>query len=243
MRAGSWAATALVAAIGVACVEGTELPPTLAPPQATAPTATAAAASTPSASITPDAVTPTTAPADASESVQVAIETLAQELGIPDTGIGLAEVLPVQWNDSSLGCPRPNETYLQVITPGYQVTLAVGEELYYVHTDLGGTAIICAAEDDAVGEETPRDPIAAEFALQARDDLAARLGIPPDGILLLSSEAVEWPDSSLGCPEEGMAYAEVIVPGYLIVLVADNQSYEYHTDYQQIFLCLEGANE
>ncbi len=239
MRSGSWAAGLLAAALSVACSEGTGLPPTVAPPQPTAPPAAAPPPLTPAAaaSDTPLAATPTTAPADASDAVQAAIEALAGELGIPETSIGLEEVLPVQWNDSSLGCPGPGEAYLQVITPGYLVTLTVGEEPYTVHTDLGGTAVVCADEEDAVGEETPRDPVAAEFTLQARDDLAARLGLSVDEILLVSAEAVEWPDSSMGCPQEGMDYAQVMVPGYLIVLAAGGQTYEYHTDYQQIFLC------
>ena len=240
MRPGRWAAGIIAAVFSVACIEGASVPPTLAPIQAT-PQPTPAIP-TPSLAIpaTSAAATSTTAPADASQAVQTAVEALAQELGIPETSIGLEEVLPVQWNDSSLGCPRPGEVYLQVITPGYLVTLTVGEDVYHVHTDLGGTAIVCTDEEDAVGEETPRDPVAAEFTLQARDDLAARLSIPPADILLVSAEAVEWSDSSLGCPEPGMAYLQVIVPGYLIVLAAGGQTYEYHTDYQQIFLC-EGA--
>jgi hypothetical protein len=242
MRSGSWAAGLLAAALSVACVEGAGLPPTIAPPQPTATPAAAPAALT-LAPNTPLAATPTTAPADASAAVEVAIATLARELGLPEASIGLEEVLPVQWNDSSLGCPAPGEAYLQVITPGYLITLAAGEETYSVHTDLGGTAVVCADEEEAIGEETPRDPVAAEFTLQARDDLAVRLGIPADEILLVSAEAIEWPDTSLGCPQEGMDYAQVVVPGYLIVLVAGSQTYEYHTDYQQIFLCESVGND
>ncbi|MDX1408310.1 MAG: hypothetical protein R3330_09255, partial [Saprospiraceae bacterium] len=40
---------------------------------------------------------------------------------------------------------------------------------------------------------------------------------------------VVWPDSSLGCPQKGMVYADVLTPGYLIVLSADGREYEYHT--------------
>jgi hypothetical protein len=41
---------------------------------------------------------------------------------------------------------------------------------------------------------------------------------------------MEWSDASLGCPQEGMMYAQVITPGYLIVLEAQGQTFEYHTD-------------
>jgi hypothetical protein len=32
----------------------------------------------------------------------------------------------------------------------------------------------------------------------------------------------------LGCPQKGMAYAEVLTPGYLILLEYGGTTYEYH---------------
>ena len=55
-------------------------------------------------------------------------------------------------------------------------------------------------------------------------------GIPASEISLVSMEAVDWSDASLGCPQEGYMYAQVITPGFLIVLEAQSQPYEYHTD-------------
>jgi hypothetical protein len=64
----------------------------------------------------------------------------------------------------------------------------------------------------------------------AKEDLARRLDLSVSQIRLISIEAVEWLDGSLGCPQPGMMYAQVITPGFLIVLEAAGQSYEYHTD-------------
>lgn len=61
-------------------------------------------------------------------------------------------------------------------------------------------------------------------------DLTEQTGLPPDEIQLASMEAVEWSDASLGCPQEGYMYAQVITPGFLIILEAQGQQYEYHTD-------------
>ena len=63
---------------------------------------------------------------------------------------------------------------------------------------------------------------------QAKEDLAKRLRVQTSDIELLKFEAVTWPDSSLGCPQPGMAYAEVLTPGYLIILTTNNIEYEYH---------------
>jgi hypothetical protein len=63
---------------------------------------------------------------------------------------------------------------------------------------------------------------------QARQDLAGRLGVPIEDIELVQFEAVVWPDSSLGCPEPGMVYAQVLTQGFLIILMAGDEEYEYH---------------
>ena len=68
----------------------------------------------------------------------------------------------------------------------------------------------------------------------ARQDLSERLQIPISDISLVKEEAVEWPDASLGFPEKGMMYAQVITPGFKIILKADNKSYEYHSDYDRV---------
>jgi hypothetical protein len=50
-------------------------------------------------------------------------------------------------------------------------------------------------------------------------------------------EEKDWPDSSLGCPQPGMAYLQVITPGYLIVLRALGNDYMYHASYNYVILC------
>lgn len=65
----------------------------------------------------------------------------------------------------------------------------------------------------------------------AQKELATRLGIPAADIRLVTAEPVDWPDTSLGCPQPGMAYAQVITPGFRLVLAAGQAIYEYHSDY------------
>lgn len=61
-------------------------------------------------------------------------------------------------------------------------------------------------------------------------DLSNRLKISEDRIEVVSVEAVEWPDGSIGCPLPGFQYTQAIVPGYRIVLQANGETYTYHTD-------------
>jgi hypothetical protein len=82
------------------------------------------------------------------------------------------------------------------------------------------------------------DTLVANLVEQAREDLRARLQIEADLITLHSVEAVQWRDSSLGCPQPGRNYLTVITPGFQIILSAQGQEYDYRTDLQQVILCV-----
>ncbi len=84
----------------------------------------------------------------------------------------------------------------------------------------------------------PSDPYQAGLIGQAKDDLAKRLSIASDQINLVESKPVEWPDGSLGCPQPGMAYTQVMVDGLLIRLQVGEKIYEYHSGGNRSpFLC------
>lgn len=88
-------------------------------------------------------------------------------------------------------------------------------------------------------------PLSAKPLVQmAAIDLAARISIPAEKITLLNVQSVEWPDAGIGCPAEGYDYAQVITPGYKIVLQAEGTLYTYHTDQGTfVILCLDDGPE
>jgi hypothetical protein len=94
-----------------------------------------------------------------------------------------------------------------------------------------------------VGTATP-DPMVARIVALVKVDLARRESIEPDEIVLLNGERVEWPDSSLGCPEPDTFYAQVVTPGYLILLKTEQDVYQYHTDERgdEFVLCDRNAD-
>ena len=49
-------------------------------------------------------------------------------------------------------------------------------------------------------------------------------------LALVLQEPVRWPDAALGCPQEGMAYAQVKTPGYRITLAHGGGTITVHTD-------------
>lgn len=72
----------------------------------------------------------------------------------------------------------------------------------------------------------------------AIEDLSRRTGVGEQLIQVQKVEEVEWRDTSLGCPAPDKMYAQVIVPGYLILLHAQGKTYEYHSDQDgRVVLC------
>jgi hypothetical protein len=85
--------------------------------------------------------------------------------------------------------------------------------------------------DPGTGTEQPGwDDAAQRMVDLAIADLAANLGIAPEEIFLVAVDPVDWPDSSLGLPEDGMMYLQVITPGFRMVLGHAEDRYVYHTD-------------
>jgi hypothetical protein len=86
---------------------------------------------------------------------------------------------------------------------------------------------------------TPYPPPFQALIEKAKADLASRLFRTVADIHVVEASAVTWPNSSLGCPQKGMQYAEVLTPGYLVVLEYAGRNYEYHAGQGlEVFFCI-----
>ena len=71
----------------------------------------------------------------------------------------------------------------------------------------------------------------------ARKALAAREGHEDAPAEVVSAFAVEWRDSSLGCPEKGRLYAQAIRPGYRVVLREGRTVHVVHVSGADAVVC------
>lgn len=167
---------------------------------------------------------------------QVAVDTLAAELGVGKDKVLLDTVRATEWRDSSLGCPQPGVAYLDVISPGHRVLLRVDGQVHAVH-EAGNRAFVCV-QTKAMGGITPqRDLTFGPQMVAARRDLAGRLGVTEREILFLSGEGKTWPDASLGCPEPGVMYTQAQVRGWVLTFGHRQRTYTYHTDLDRTIPC------
>ncbi len=139
------------------------------------------------------------------------------------SGRGLA-VSPTLTNTTELSSTNISPT--PTITPSLELPETTPS------SDDAESDLTSAAEDDL--------PAGSQQPLQAAvTDLAEHLNLSTAVITVVSVEAVEWSDASLGCPADGVMYAQVITPGYQIVLEADGQRYNYHTNTEDYIIRCE----
>jgi hypothetical protein len=80
------------------------------------------------------------------------------------------------------------------------------------------------------GSPSPEAEAQAAAIDAARRDAAQRLNTTPESLQLDVLESRQWADRSLGCPRQGVLYAQIVTPGYIIILSSGGRRLEYHAD-------------
>ncbi len=76
--------------------------------------------------------------------------------------------------------------------------------------------------------------------------LANRLGIEARTLSVVKVEAVTWGDTSLGCPQPGMMYAQVMTPGWRVTVehAREGKRYDVHmAEKPESFVVCDGETE
>lgn len=108
-----------------------------------------------------------------------------------------------------------------------EVTVEATAEVTAAATVAATAEVTGSAASEATAAPSDESKAAVDAATKA---LATKLSVDAGAITVASSEAVEWPDSCLGVQDPNTMCAQVITPGYKVVLSANGQQYEYHTD-------------
>jgi hypothetical protein len=166
------------------------------------------------------------------------------------------------------GHPRVEGEQLPVATPGatpatsvvqeahalpnnrIAATVVTGDEIdivIFVKADDGRWVIddiepVTTGHEFGTPEASPTSsasqyPAPVQLAVSAAAD---RLNLPENQLTVESVQSKNWPDTSLGCPKEGEFYAQVITPGYTVIISGGGKQLEYHTDeHDAVVFCSE----
>lgn len=180
-------------------------------------------------------------PGRMTQPLEQAVEDLTARLEITADDVELISITTEEMPVSDLGCPssgaKPGTAQPDGIVLGKEVTLKAGGKTY-VYRVYRLRVVLCEGTLPTTGAGTPTLPEASEVALEAAmDDLTARLQVAKNSVQIVSVEKRMWSDSSLGCPQPGLVYSQVITPGFLIRLGVGGKEYAYHTSLLNAVLC------
>ena len=97
------------------------------------------------------------------------------------------------------------------------IVLAAGAGLYFLNKP---------AEQPATSPNIPAE--LQPMAEKAAGIAASTFHVKPEEVTVQTIQAVKWPDSSLGCPEEGMMYTQKETSGYLATVEVGGAAHAVH---------------
>jgi hypothetical protein len=160
-----------------------------------------------------------TRPGDELTSAQTAALTaLSETLNLPADEITFVSADGVTWPNGCLGIVRMGVMCTEAEVPGYKMTLEANGETYEVHTNGDGSIAL-------VAEDTQSSSVVEDAVIK---QLAQNLDLNEGEVSVVSDVLVEFGDSCLGIVMEEVMCAQVVTPGYIIILEADGVKYEYH---------------
>ena len=172
---------------------------------------------------------------------------LSQQLQVKEPAVTGA-IERVTWPDTSLGCFSQAICTLRCSRQAYRATVEVEGKTYVYHASDAGQLVLCAPEQVAaqgapLSSQRPRPPSSLAsrgIVAAAIDDLAQRLAVSPEQIVVVEAQAVVWPDASLVPAARYALYKQVPMDGALVRLEVADKVYDYHSGAGRApFLCEE----
>ena len=80
------------------------------------------------------------------------------------------------------------------------------------------------------GQQVSTTAIPREVRRAVVADAAKRFNVAESAVVLTRAEQVTWPDGSLGCPQPGRMYTQMLVEGFRVAAKTTEGELRYHTD-------------
>ncbi len=129
------------------------------------------------------------------------------------------------------------------LSDGYRVVYQLRNEIFDYNVSVSDTVVLCQQANIRQVDADVRlliDPVAAALVILAKARVSRERDVSEGNIRVDEIVPRTWPDTSLGCPEAGITYAEQNIDGYFIRLLVNDRWYQLHTDFERVTLCASG---
>ena len=139
----------------------------------------------------------------------------------------------------------PKSSVWKVLALGVVMPLAVGAANPPPQTGIAPPTRISNVSPAVAaprGEQVPTATVPRDVRRAVVADAAKRFRVKESAVVLARAEKVTWNDGSLGCPEPGHRYAQLLVPGFRVVASTREGNFTYHTDSNgNVRICLDST--
>jgi hypothetical protein len=88
------------------------------------------------------------------------------------------------------------------------------------------TLTLACSGQEATDNKARTPPAETNPTIVAKQVVAEFLSVPMTEVTVVSSQAQEFNDSSLGCPEPGMSYLQTLTSGHQVIVEADGRRFD-----------------
>jgi len=153
--------------------------------------------------------------ADQRRMTGLALEDLAQRLSVPVEELDVVSVEAMDWPDSCLGVPVPDQACLQVITAGFRISLWHAATAYVYHTDTRNRVVLAETIQDG---DDPLAPLPSDPLVRVRLEVTDAAGqvvttVQAGEAFTLNLYVDDLRDSGDGVYA---AYADILYPARLV---------------------------
>ncbi len=133
--------------------------------------------------------------------------------------------------DTTLNCDVRYHVTIPTAQEGYRIVVQTADDISVYLTDDDGHVMKCDEPALSIeGRPLLFDPLTENLVQNAKNDLIDRLEVGEAFVIWRDLVAVNWPDTSLGCPVPNATYEFLNIKGYWLSFVVDNVEYTYHSD-------------
>ena len=132
------------------------------------------------------------------------------------------------WRNGCLDLPKPNEFCTQALVSGWRVVVSDGSQKWIYHSDRNGRALRLVNSDTPTSKSLKNLPESLKDAvLQAASQ---RLNLPTNQLTIIKDIQRTWRDGCLELSKPDEVCTQTLVNGWLVEVVAVDQTLVYHTN-------------
>lgn len=166
------------------------------------------------------------------------LQAASQRTGLRPSELRIILSQQFQGSSSCLGLPSsPSEPCTRDLVPLWLVMVEAGQQRLIYHTNMDGSRIRLR-EGDGNNTEANLPNAVAQAVLQ---DASNQFNVPTRQLRIVRSESREWPNSCLGLAQSDRGCAQVMVPGWRVMVEGARQGLIYRTNQSGSLVMLENT--